>query len=151
MRTFLIALVLLIILAGGSWWYMQSSDVTDVPANLPPVTTTPTPAVTPTTTPQATTTPTSGAVKEFTVTSTGMAFNQKTLSVNKGDRVRITYSNGGGTHDLRIDGYNVGTKVIQGGQKETFEFVADKAGSFEYYCSVGQHRQMGMKGTLTVK
>ncbi len=89
-------------------------------------------------------------LKEITVTSTGMAFNQKTLAVKKGDRVRITYTNGGGTHDLRIEGYNVGTKVMQGGVSETFEFVADKAGTFEYYCSVGSHRQAGMKGTLTV-
>jgi plastocyanin len=152
MRTLLIVIVLLVVLAGGFWWYTaQTNDVTvNVSGDTPPVTPTPTPSPTPTTTPQGTT-PTSAAVKEFTVTSTGVAFNQKTLSVNKGDRVRITYSNGGGTHDLRIDGYNVGTKVIQGGQKETFEFVADKAGTFEYYCSVGQHRQMGMKGTLTVK
>lgn len=92
----------------------------------------------------------SATLKEITVTSTGMAFNQKTLSVKKGDRVRITYTNGGGTHDLKVDGYNVGTRVISGGASETFEFVADKAGTFEYYCSVGNHRAMGMKGTLTV-
>jgi plastocyanin len=90
------------------------------------------------------------SLKEITVTSTGTAFNQKTLSVKKGDRVRITYQNGGGTHDLKIDGYNVGTKVISGGASETFEFVASEAGTFEYYCSVGNHRAMGMKGTLTV-
>lgn len=89
--------------------------------------------------------------KEFTVTNAGMTFTQKTLAVNKGDRVKITFQNTGGTHDFRVDGYNVGTKVISNGQSETFEFVADKAGSFEYYCSVGQHRQLGMKGTLTVK
>ena len=31
------------------------------------------------------------------------------------------------------------------------QFIADKAGTFEYYCFVGNHRQMGMVGTLTVK
>ncbi|MEN9561085.1 MAG: hypothetical protein RIQ56_358, partial [Candidatus Parcubacteria bacterium] len=56
----------------------------------------------------------------------------------------------GGTHDFRIEGYDVGTKVIQGSASETFEFVADKAGDFEFYCSVGSHRAMGMKGTFTV-
>ena len=93
----------------------------------------------------------STGTKEFTVTNAGMTFTEKSLSVQKGDTVKITFKNTGGTHDFRVDGYNVGTKVINNGQSETFEFTADKAGTFEYYCSVGQHRQLGMKGTLTVR
>jgi uncharacterized cupredoxin-like copper-binding protein len=31
------------------------------------------------------------------------------------------------------------------------QFVADKTGTFEFYCSVGNHRQMGMVGTLVVQ
>jgi len=145
MRTFLIVLVALVILGGGWYFYsQQQTPLPDINANVD---------VSPTTNTQPTTptgTSTEGSLKEITVTSTGMAFNQKTLTVKKGDRVRITYQNGGGTHDLRIDGYNVGTKVIQGGQSETFEFVADRSGTFEYYCSVGNHRANGMKGTFTV-
>jgi len=30
-------------------------------------------------------------------------------------------------------------------------FVADKAGEYEFYCSVGQHRANGMVGKLIVK
>ena len=40
-------------------------------------------------------------------------------------------------------------KMVRGNDSVTV--VSDKTGSFEYYCSVGTHRQMGMKGTLTVK
>lgn len=148
MRTFLIILVAIVILGGGWYFYSQQQmAMPDINTNVditPPVTT---PMQQPAT---STATSTQAAVKELTVTSTGMAFNQKTLTVKKGDRVKVTFQNGGGTHDLRIDGYNVGTKVINGGQSETFEFVADKSGTFEYYCSVGNHRAMGMKGTLTV-
>lgn len=93
---------------------------------------------------------TTSQVKSFVVEGQSFSFTPSTLSVNKGDTVKITFKNTGGFHDLRIDGYNVGTPQIQGGQEATFTFVADKAGSFEYYCSVGTHRQMGMKGTLTV-
>lgn len=156
MRTLVILLIALILIGGGYYWYSNQA-ATDINVNVQPqeeiITTTEPQNQNPTTTqPNATTSTASpsAAVKEITVTSTGMAFNPKTLSVKKGDRVKVTYTNGGGTHDLRIDGYNVGTKVISGGQSETFEFVADKAGTFEYYCSVGNHRQMGMKGTLTV-
>jgi len=47
--------------------------------------------------------------------------------------------------------FNARTKQIKAGETETIEFIADKVGSFEYYCSVGQHRQMGMVGTLVVE
>lgn len=93
---------------------------------------------------------TAGAVKEFTVEGKNFSLTPSTLAVKKGDRVKITFKNTGGSHDLRVTGYNVGTPVISSGTSSTFEFVADKAGSFEYYCSVGAHRTFGMKGTLTV-
>ncbi len=89
-------------------------------------------------------------IKEFTVEGFNFGFTPKTLSVKKGDRVRIIFKNTGGMHDFRIDEFNVKTMVIQGGAQDTIEFTADKAGTFEFYCSVGTHRQMGMKGTFTV-
>jgi len=90
------------------------------------------------------------AIKEFTVTGQNFSLTPSTLAVKKGDTVKITFKNADGTHDLRIDEFNAATKRIRTGEQETITFVADKAGSFEFYCSVGSHRQMGMKGTLTV-
>jgi plastocyanin len=92
-----------------------------------------------------------GTVKSFTVNGSSFAFAPTALTVNKGDTVKITFKNTGGNHDLKIDEFNAGTKILSSGQEETITFVANKAGSFEYYCSVGSHRAMGMKGTLTVK
>ena len=94
---------------------------------------------------------TSGPVKEFTVTGSNFAFAPATISVKKGDTVKITFVNSGGTHDLKIDEFNAATAKLAAGKQETVTFVADKAGTFEYYCSVGSHRAMGMKGTLTVQ
>jgi plastocyanin len=88
--------------------------------------------------------------KSFTVSGKNFSFTPATMQVNRGDRVRITFNNTSGTHDLVVEGYNARTKILQTGQSETIEFVANQSGSFEYYCSVGQHRSMGMKGTLTV-
>ena len=89
-------------------------------------------------------------IKEFTVTGVNFSFSPSTITVKKGDKVKITFINGGGFHDWKIDALNVATKQIQGGAQEVLEFTANTVGSFEYYCSVGQHRAMGMKGTLTV-
>ncbi len=90
------------------------------------------------------------SVKEFTVEGGKFYFAPTTFSVKKGDTVRVTFVNKDGFHDFVIDEFNVKTKQINGGEKEVIEFVADTAGSFEYYCSVGTHRAMGMKGTLVV-
>jgi plastocyanin len=90
-------------------------------------------------------------VKEFTVTGSNFAFAPSTLAVNKGDTVTIHFKNSGGFHDFKIDELGVATPRINGGQNADVTFVATTTGTFEYYCSVGTHRQMGMKGTLTVK
>ena len=92
-----------------------------------------------------------GEVKEFTVTGTNFAFEPSMISVKKGDRVKITFKNTQGFHDFVIDEFSAATKQMQSPGTEVLEFVADKTGTFEYYCSVGSHRQMGMKGTLKVE
>jgi plastocyanin len=91
-----------------------------------------------------------GSEKVFTVNGNNFKFDLATINVKKGDTVRIIFKNTGGTHDLVIDEFNVATAKIGNGAQDEISFVADKAGSFEYYCSVGNHRNMGMKGTLVV-
>lgn len=90
-------------------------------------------------------------VKELTVSGSNFKFIPATLAVNKGDKVKITFKNTGGTHDFVIDAFNIKTKTTQDGVAEIVEFVADKTGTFEYYCSIGNHKAMGMKGILTVQ
>lgn len=91
------------------------------------------------------------SIKEFTVEGSNMKFAPTTLTVSEGDTVRITFKNVEGFHDFVIDEFDVATKQFQAPGEEVVEFVADQSGSFEYYCSVGQHRQMGMVGTLVVE
>lgn len=90
-------------------------------------------------------------VKEFAVDGTPFKFSLNEIKVKKGDTVRIVFTNVQGSHDWVIDEFNARTKILPAGQTETIEFVADKTGTFEYYCSVGTHRQMGMKGNLIVE
>ncbi len=95
--------------------------------------------------------PSDGSTKEFTVSGANFSFTPSTLTVKKGDKVKITFVDTQGFHDFKIDELGVASKKIQGGAQDVVEFTADKTGSFEYYCSVGEHRAMGMKGTLTVE
>jgi len=90
-------------------------------------------------------------IKEFSVEAIPFLFTPSVMSVNKGDTVKITVKNVNGTHDLKIDEFNASTRLLKSGEEQTITFVADKVGTFEYYCSVGTHRAMGMVGILTVR
>lgn len=94
---------------------------------------------------------TQAPVKEFVIAGENFSFSPNVITVNKGDLVKITFKNTGGFHDLVINEYKVATKQIRTDEEETISFIADKVGSFEYYCSVGTHRAQGMFGTLKVE
>ncbi len=89
--------------------------------------------------------------KEVTISSSNFKYTPSLINVNKGDKVKITLKNNGGMHDLFIDSYDVKTKVIESGQEDSIEFIADKAGTFDFWCTIGNHKAMGMVGKLVVQ
>ena len=91
------------------------------------------------------------AVVVFDVSGVNFAFSEKEIRVKKGDRVRINFTSTDGFHDWVVDEFNASTDRISAGGSASVEFVADQVGTFEYYCSVGNHRGMGMVGNLIVE
>lgn len=91
------------------------------------------------------------SVQTFNIKGSNYSFDLKEIKVKQGQTVRIIFSNEGGMHDWVLNEFNARTPQINSGQTSTIEFVADKAGTYEYYCSVGNHRAMGMKGVLIVE
>jgi len=79
------------------------------------------------------------------------SFSPSEIKVKKGDKVTINFKSASGFHDFVIDEFVVATKQVQTGGESSVTFIADKAGTFEFYCSVGKHREMGMVGTLVVE
>lgn len=73
------------------------------------------------------------------------------IRVKRGEPVRITLNSVDAMHDFVIDELDVKTPVIQAGETATVEFTPETAGEYTFYCSVGQHRQLGMVGTLIVE
>ncbi len=152
--------IALLVLAGigGGLWVTSRSKVASTPATTSPRipervgSNQPVSSPVMSDTPTKTAEPAAGTVKDLTVVGTSYKFTPATLTVNKGDTVRITFkSQGGLTHDLVIDEFGVATSQLGDEEEEEVEFVADKAGTFTYYCSVGNHRQMGMVGKLVVQ
>lgn len=92
-----------------------------------------------------------GKLKEFTVTAKQFEFNPATITVNKGDTVRLTITSLDVPHGFRINEFNVNAR-IEPGKTAAVEFIADKSGTFTFFCSVvcgAGHSDM--KGTLVVK
>jgi nitrosocyanin len=151
----IIAVVVLVVLAGGVFFYQSSKSSNSEPTDQTlgeqsSPTEVPSPDMSAMDSSASPSGQTQGTVKQFSVTGSNFKFAPNTLTVNKGDKVKITFQNTGGIHDFVIDEFKVETKRISEGQTDSVEFTADKAGSYEFYCSVGNHRQMGMKGTLVV-
>jgi nitrite reductase (NO-forming) len=75
-----------------------------------------------------------------------------TLSANVGDTVKITLTGGDGVeHDIAFPDFNAQSDHISGkGSVSTFEFVADKPGSFNYNCLLAGHKEAGMIGKFEV-
>lgn len=94
---------------------------------------------------------TANEVKEFTVSGKNFEHSLKEIRVKQGDTVRINFSSTSGFHDWTVDEFAAQTQQVQTGGSSSVEFVADQAGTFEFYCSVGQHRQFGMVGKLIVE
>ncbi len=90
-------------------------------------------------------------IKEFVVVASNFSFSKKQIKVKQGDRVRIILKNSQGMHDFRIDELGVGTRILQEGEQDAIEFTADKKGKFSFYCSVGNHRALGMEGEFIVE
>ena len=159
----MIVVGVLILLGGGAFLLAQNkskSTVTPTPEVMqaqttPEPTAMPSMTMEPSGSMEASITPsgTTGkkAVKEVTITGSNFKFDVPSITVKKGDVVTINFKNTEGFHDFVIDEFNVRTKIIPSGQTDTVQFTADKAGTFEFYCSVANHRQMGMKGSLIVQ
>jgi heme/copper-type cytochrome/quinol oxidase subunit 2 len=88
--------------------------------------------------------------REFTITARNFEFTPTRIEVVQDDLVKITVRSEDETHSFAIDGYRIMRRVPAGGST-TFEFRADRTGTFAFYCSMTSaegHRRM--KGELVV-
>lgn len=105
----------------------------------------------PSTIPPPNTTNSTVSVKEFNITAKQFSFEPNTITVNKGDTVRINARSTDVTHGLAIAQYDVDMQLAPG-QTQTTTFTADTAGNFSFICSVFCGSGHGsMRGTLVVQ
>ena len=96
-------------------------------------------------------TPVENGIFEATILAGGFYYDIEEIRVNEGDTVRLTLRSVEGSHNFALDEFGIESPVVSGDEETVIEFVADKPGTYEYYCSVGSHRALGQVGTLIVE
>lgn len=90
-------------------------------------------------------------VKTFNITAKKWEFIPSTITVKKGDTVRLNITSIDVDHGLAISAFNI-NETLKPNQTVTVEFVADQTGSFNMFCSVFCGSGHGeMSGTLVVE
>lgn len=91
------------------------------------------------------------STKEFSITAKKWEFVPSTISVNKGDKVKLIVESIDVDHGFSISEFGV-KRTLKPGQTEIIEFTADQSGTFSFFCSVScGSGHSSMKGTLIVK
>lgn len=89
--------------------------------------------------------------REFTITASDHRFSPDRIEVSQDDLVKITLRAEDQAYSFAIDAYRI-VKRVAGGQTITFEFRADRPGTFPFYCNLTSDEACaGMQGTLVVK
>jgi heme/copper-type cytochrome/quinol oxidase subunit 2 len=89
--------------------------------------------------------------REFTIVAKDHVFTPNKLEVSQDDLVKITLKSEDRPSSFAIDAYRI-SKRAGGGLSTTFEFRADQAGTFTFYCNLTRDPGCAeMKGTLVVK
>lgn len=133
-KSFLPLLLVLILVAGGVYIFRGDSTMSSSSPS-------PTPEVSPVDSNQ----------KVIEIEAGSFYYKPDEIRVKKGDNVKVVIRSVSMMHDFVIDELQVRTPIVKDGDTGSVEFVASQSGTFEYYCSVGQHRQNGQVGTIIIE
>lgn len=89
--------------------------------------------------------------REFTIVAKDHTFTPNKLDVTQDDLVRLTLRSEDVPVSFAIDAYRI-IKRVAGGTSITFEFRADQAGTFPFYCNLTTDAACkDMRGVLNVR
>jgi heme/copper-type cytochrome/quinol oxidase subunit 2 len=89
--------------------------------------------------------------REFTIVAKDHTFTPGKLDVSQDDLVKITLRSDDVPASFAIDAYRI-IKRVPGKSSITFEFRADQAGTFPFYCNLTVDKECkDMHGTLNVR
>lgn len=93
-------------------------------------------------------------VVAYELTAVNFEYSTDDLTAAPGQEMQVRLIVKEGMHDFVIDELEVRTDVMNAGEETTVTVMipedAEPGTEYPFYCSVGNHREMGMEGTLTV-
>jgi heme/copper-type cytochrome/quinol oxidase subunit 2 len=89
--------------------------------------------------------------REFTIVARDFQYSPARIEVMQDDLVKLTVRSEDIAHSFTIDEYRISKRVPAGGST-TFEFQADRPGSFPFYCGLtSEPGHKMMHGQLVVR
>lgn len=89
--------------------------------------------------------------REFSVHGRKYGFDPGRIEVGQDDLVKVTFHADDIPHSFTVDSYRI-SKRANAGQSVVFEFRADQAGTFPFYCDLTQDDGCRkMRGELVVR
>jgi cytochrome c oxidase subunit 2 len=89
--------------------------------------------------------------REFTIVAKDFQYSPTRIEVTQDDLVKLTVRSDDIAHSFTIDEYRISKRVPAGGST-TFEFQADRSGTFAFYCALtGDPGHKTMRGQLVVR
>lgn len=109
--------------------------------------------------------------REIVITATDFDFQPDTITIKRGEPVRIVLNNtGAALHDFTVmvmpaeviseeEGaeHDMGEMMAavhvaaEPGSRASIEFIPTRSGTYTFFCSVTGHRELGMEGRLIVE
>jgi plastocyanin len=90
---------------------------------------------------------------DFTLELSNFKFEPTMIQASAGETIRIKLVNTGGFHDFVIDELDVASEQINTGDETIVEVTIPANPSqdtYEFYCSIADHKELGMVGVLKI-
>ena len=148
----LVVIALLVIVVASSGFFKQGKAIQEIKKETESIATQPRlPDETSIEQPQSTPVQTTPEVKEFSLTARKWGFEPSTITVKQGDKVKLRITSVDVTHGFTLREFGINT-VLSPSKTIEAEFVADKSGTFTFFCSVPCGvGHTGMNGKLIVE
>lgn len=91
---------------------------------------------------------------DYTIDMSEFKYSVQLIEGTPGQTLTIKLNSVSGSHDFVIDAFNVNSGIVNEGKSKTVKIVIPedaKTGEYEFYCSVMNHRELGLVGVLRVK
>ena len=101
----------------------------------------------------ASTTATTGGGESVAISEIDFEIDPSSVDVAAGEVTFDITNDGAAPHSLEVEGNGIeeGSDTLNPGESTQLTVDLSKAGTYEMYCPIGNHRQMGMEGEITVE